>query len=179
MKGLNKVRLKEASFVWTEPHSRRLIVRLTIQKEVFGAILEQQFDVTFVVKTQQCDLCTRAMANDTWTCVAQVRQKVNHKRTFLYLEQMIIKHNAQKDCIKIKVFLFFFSHFFVKYYFCYKYLKNHPDGIDFFFNNQNHMNRFSQFIQDFAPCRYDMYISIYMLIIFFCFFCLNKKIIFF
>lgn len=34
LKGLNKVKLVDASFVWTEPHSRRLKVKLTIQKEV-------------------------------------------------------------------------------------------------------------------------------------------------
>lgn len=31
---LLKVRLVDAGFVWTEPHSKRLKVKLTIQKEV-------------------------------------------------------------------------------------------------------------------------------------------------
>jgi nonsense-mediated mRNA decay protein 3 len=34
LKGLNKVRLTEAHFIWTEPHSKRLRVSMTIQKEV-------------------------------------------------------------------------------------------------------------------------------------------------
>jgi nonsense-mediated mRNA decay protein 3 len=34
VRGLNKVRLVDASFVWTEPHSRRLKLKLTVQKEV-------------------------------------------------------------------------------------------------------------------------------------------------
>ena len=34
LKGLNKVRLVDASFIWTEPHSKRLKVKLTVQKEV-------------------------------------------------------------------------------------------------------------------------------------------------
>jgi len=34
LKGLNKVKLVDASWVWTEPHSRRLKVKLTVQKEV-------------------------------------------------------------------------------------------------------------------------------------------------
>jgi NMD protein affecting ribosome stability and mRNA decay len=34
IKGLNKVKLIDASWVWTEPHSRRLKVKLTVQKEV-------------------------------------------------------------------------------------------------------------------------------------------------
>jgi len=34
LKGLNKVHLVDANFVWTEPHSKRIKVKLTIQKEV-------------------------------------------------------------------------------------------------------------------------------------------------
>jgi nonsense-mediated mRNA decay protein 3 len=34
IKGLNKVKLVDAGFIWTEPHSRRLKIKLTIQKEV-------------------------------------------------------------------------------------------------------------------------------------------------
>lgn len=33
LKGLNKVRLIDAGFIWTEPHSKRIKVKLTIQKE--------------------------------------------------------------------------------------------------------------------------------------------------
>jgi NMD protein affecting ribosome stability and mRNA decay len=37
-----KVRLIDAGFVWTEPHSKRIKVKVTIQQEVFaGAILQQ------------------------------------------------------------------------------------------------------------------------------------------
>lgn len=34
IRGLNKLKLIDAGFVWTEPHSRRIKVKLTIQKEV-------------------------------------------------------------------------------------------------------------------------------------------------
>lgn len=34
LKGLNKVHLVDAGFVWTEPHSKRVKVKLTVQKEV-------------------------------------------------------------------------------------------------------------------------------------------------
>jgi hypothetical protein len=50
VKGLDKVKLVDAGFLWTEPHSRRLKVKVTIQKEVLnGAILQQ----TFVVEVRQ------------------------------------------------------------------------------------------------------------------------------
>ncbi len=46
VKGLAKVKLVDAAFVWTEPHSRRLKVKLTVQAEVLnGAILQQTFVV--------------------------------------------------------------------------------------------------------------------------------------
>lgn len=48
-----QVRLVDASFVWTEPHSKREKVKLTIQKEVMnGAVLQQSFVVEFVVINQ-------------------------------------------------------------------------------------------------------------------------------
>ena len=36
IKGLNKVKLVDAGFIWTEPHSKRLKTKLTIQKEVLN-----------------------------------------------------------------------------------------------------------------------------------------------
>lgn len=58
IKGLQKVKLVDAGFIWTEPHSRRVKVKLTIQKEVFnGAILQQTFVVEFVVESNMCIDC--------------------------------------------------------------------------------------------------------------------------
>ena len=34
LKGLSKVKLVDASFVWTEPHSKRIKIKLTVQQEV-------------------------------------------------------------------------------------------------------------------------------------------------
>ena len=34
--GLQKVKLVDAGFIWTEPHSKRLKTKLTIQKEVLN-----------------------------------------------------------------------------------------------------------------------------------------------
>lgn len=74
---LLKVRLVDAGFVWTEPHSKRLKVKLTIQKEVMnGAILQQVFVVDYVVQSQMCGDCHRVEAKDFWKAVIQVRQKV-------------------------------------------------------------------------------------------------------
>ncbi len=34
LRGLSRVHLVDAGFVWTEPHSKRIKVKLTVQKEV-------------------------------------------------------------------------------------------------------------------------------------------------
>ena len=41
IKGLKRVKLIDAGFVWTEPHSRRIKVKLTVQKEVMNNTLLQ------------------------------------------------------------------------------------------------------------------------------------------
>ena len=44
---LVNVRLTDASFVWTEPHSKRIKIKITVQKEIQeGAILEQVIPVS-------------------------------------------------------------------------------------------------------------------------------------
>jgi len=40
IKGLNKkFKMVDAAFVWTEPHARRLKVKVTVQREVMGNTL--------------------------------------------------------------------------------------------------------------------------------------------
>ncbi|KAI7852281.1 NMD3 family-domain-containing protein [Circinella umbellata] len=134
LKGLNKVRLVDAGFIWTEPHSRRVKVKLTIQKEVFAnTILQQVFEVEYVVSTQQCDDCTRLAAQNTWKAAVQVRQKVEHKRTFLYLEQLILKHNAHKDTTNIR---------------------ETKDGIDFYYGHRANAVKMLEFLSAVVPIKY-------------------------
>lgn len=134
LKGLNKVRLVDAGFVWTEPHSKRIKVKLTIQKEVVNStILQQVFVVEFVVQSQMCDACHRQAAQDYWKAVVQVRQKTSHKKTFFYLEQLILKHNAHQNTVKVK---------------------QESDGVDFFYASRADARKFVEFLQSVVPCRY-------------------------
>jgi nonsense-mediated mRNA decay protein 3 len=134
VKGLNKVRLVDASFLWTEPHSKRIKIKLTVQKEVFAStILQQAYVLEVVVGGQQCPDCCKIEAKNTWNTVVQVRQKVDHKRTFLYLEQLILKHMAHKEVLSIKTM---------------------KDGIDFFFGSRSHACRFVDFLDAVVPIKY-------------------------
>lgn len=134
VKGLNQVRLVDAGFVWTEPHSRRIKVKLTVQKEVMqGAVLQQMFVIEYVVHTQMCDNCHRAEAKDFWRAVVQLRQKAEHKKTFYYLEQLILKHKAHSRTVNIKQI---------------------TGGVDFFFANRSDARKFLDFLLAAVPCRY-------------------------
>ncbi|KIX04449.1 uncharacterized protein Z518_05317 [Rhinocladiella mackenziei CBS 650.93] len=133
LRGLNKVRIIDASFLWTEPHSRRVKVKITVQQEAYeGTILQQTFEVEYVVAFQQCPECAKSYTPNTWRASVQVRQKVPHKRTFLYLEQLVLKHQAHKDTINIKE---------VK------------DGLDFYFAQRNHAEKFVDFLTSVTPVR--------------------------
>lgn len=134
LKGLAKVRLTDAKFIWTEPHSRRIRISLTVQGEAQPTVIVQQtFEVEFVVVATQCPDCARSFTVNTWRAAVQIRQKVPHKRTFFYLEQLILKHNAHVDTVSIR---------------------ESRDGIDFYYAVRNHAQRMIDFLQVAVPMRY-------------------------
>ncbi|CAG2162212.1 unnamed protein product [Oppiella nova] len=134
LKSLNKVNLVDATFVWTEPHSKRIKIKLTVQKEVMGGtILQQTFVVEFVVNGHMCEDCHRREAKDFWKAVVQVRQKTDHKKTFFYLEQLLIKHKSHDKCVNIKAI---------------------DGGIDFFFDRKDEAKKLVDFLLSVIPCRY-------------------------
>jgi nonsense-mediated mRNA decay protein 3 len=124
----------DASFVWTEPHSKRLKIKLTIQKEVLAStLLQQVFIVEYVVHNQICDDCQRIEAKDYWRSLVQVRQKTSHKKTFLYLEQLILKHNAHGSVLRIK---------------------ERPGGLDFYYGQKQDARKLVDFIMSVVPSKY-------------------------
>ncbi|XP_023870122.2 60S ribosomal export protein NMD3 isoform X1 [Salvelinus sp. IW2-2015] len=130
---MTKVRLIDAGFLWTEPHSKRIKLKVTIQKEVMnGAILQQVFVVEFVIQGQMCDDCHRVEAKDFWNSVVQVRQKTSHKKTFYYLEQLILKHKLHQNALNIKEI---------------------NEGIDFYYATKQHAQKMVDFLQCTVPCR--------------------------
>jgi len=134
IKGLGKeTKVVDADFVYTEPHSMRLKVRLTVQKEVYvGAILQQQFIVEYVISPMQCPDCARSYTEHQWDTVVQARQKVRHKRTFYFLEQLLLKHNICMKAISIK---------------------EENGGLDFHWGSRQDANVLTQFLAGVIPCR--------------------------
>jgi len=134
LKNLSRVKLIDATFVWTEPHSKRVKVKLSIQGEVVGgAILQQTFVVEYTVANQMCDDCHRVEAKDHWTAMVQLRQKTNQRKTLFYVEQLLIKYEATKDCVGIKP---------------------HHEGLDFFFGTESNAKKLTEFLQSVIPMKY-------------------------
>lgn len=133
IRGLKNVKLMDAAFRWTEEHSKRIRVELTIRKEVgSGVWLEQSFEVEFTVNWVQCDDCAREFTPHTWNASTQIRQRAAHKKTFLFLEQVMLKHGITSKCLKIE---------------------EEPDGLNFFFRNKNHSAQILNFFQTMVPIR--------------------------
>ncbi|RXG71014.1 60S ribosomal export protein NMD3 [Armadillidium vulgare] len=86
VKGLNQVRLVNAGFLWTEEHSKRIKVKLTVEKEIHsGAVLQQQFVIEFTIQHQLCDDCHRVEAKDYWNSLIQVAFLIVFLETYYQL----------------------------------------------------------------------------------------------
>ena len=132
--GLQRVKLVDAGFIWTEPHSKRLQVKLTIQKDVLSGVrLQQIFAVEFVIQNQQCEACAKSFTVHTWGAMVQVRQRVEHKKTFFLLEQLILRHGAHERCIGVTQL---------------------PTGVDFAFAEPQHAVKFIDFLSSVVPVRH-------------------------
>ena len=82
----------DAGWIWTEPNSRRLKVKLTVASEVLSGThtLQRSLVVEFVVHARNCDKCNKAAVKDTWQAKVQLRQRCAVPRTLLALEQAIL-----------------------------------------------------------------------------------------
>lgn len=131
---LKNKRLVDAAFEWTEPHSRRIKVAVALQGTVEGTdvVVQEKFTIEYVVVNCQCPDCARTYTAHTWRAAVQVRQKVNHKRTFLFLEQLLLKHGAHAEASSIQAY---------------------RDGVDFYFGTPNDALKLIDFIARAVPVR--------------------------
>lgn len=135
LKGLSKVRLLDARFIWTEPHSRRIKMKVKVQGEADefqSSLVQQSFEVEFVENTGQCPTCAKSYTANTWVARIQVRQKVAHKRTFFYLEQLILKNHAHKDTVSIQ---------------------EDKEGLDFFYSERKNAIKMVEFLSGIVPVK--------------------------
>lgn len=131
LKNLSKVRLVDANFVYTESHSKRIKIKLTIQKELFAnAIIQQSFIVEFVIASQQCTDCQASFTEHTWMTCVQLRQKNSNKKSLFYLEQILLKHALFATILSVRSI---------------------TDGLDFYFSHRSHSSHFIEFVRSHLP----------------------------
>eukprot|EP00928_Gymnodinium_smaydae_P016070 TRINITY_DN15993_c0_g4_i1.p1 TRINITY_DN15993_c0_g4~~TRINITY_DN15993_c0_g4_i1.p1 ORF type:complete len:508 (+),score=65.33 TRINITY_DN15993_c0_g4_i1:40-1524(+) len=135
IKGITKDhQLVDASFIWTEPHSKELKVRLQLQQEAMkGVVVQQGIVVELRIDNLQCNDCKKTFTKHTWDSCVQVRQRSEHRRTLAHLEQLILQHKAHSKLIE---------------------LANAKDGVDFFFNREKDAQDFVAFVKNYAVVKH-------------------------
>ncbi|EAY21156.1 NMD3 family protein [Trichomonas vaginalis G3] len=93
-------KIVDAKFLYTEPHSRRIRVELTLESVTpENVTLRQSVIVTYVVTLQQCPDCQEAATPRAhWNSNVQLRQAGNSKRLLFWIEQQILTYNAHEGC---------------------------------------------------------------------------------
>ena len=134
---LSGLKVLDSMWIWTEPHSMRLILRLTIRAEVGvsprSVIIQQRIPVKFIVKFKQCPDCNREYTNRTWHALLQLRQKHSTRKGLLLLETAIAKNSEiRKHVIR---------------------METTRNGFDFYFMELSHAQQFSSFLSKIAPMR--------------------------
>jgi nonsense-mediated mRNA decay protein 3 len=131
----NKYKVKEASWIWTEPHSMRFKVKVTVLTLVQSVMVQQRVMVELHCGWQQCPDCNREYTNRTWIAKVQLRQRRNEhgQKGLLALEQALKSNtNVRKHVLSIDA---------------------SREGLDFYFLNLAQAQTFSSYLRKVAPMK--------------------------
>jgi len=135
---LKFVKITDTTWIYTDPSTNDFRINITIQKEVLNNVmLTKSIELRFVLNKQQCDDCRKSFTPHVYTSKVQVRQVTmakELKRTMLFLEQLILKHNAHIYCSAVE---------------------NHHEGVDFKFTEHKYGQRFCAFLKTVIPVKID------------------------
>ena len=131
------LQILDALWVWTEPHSMRLKVRVTVRAEMVQSVqMQQRVMVEFHVQWRQCPDCNREFTSRTWQAMVQLRQKREQgaPRKGLATLEMALKRNEdiRKHVLKID---------------------SCRHGLDFYFLTLPQAQHFASFLHRLAPMR--------------------------
>ena len=130
------LRVMDAIWVWTEPHSMRLKIRLTVRGEIENTPVQQRVLIEFIIKFHQCQACNREYTNRTWHAVVQLRQKRDDgsPRKGLAALDMALARNSdiRKHVLRID---------------------SSRHGLDFYFLTLPNAQTFTSFLNRLAPMR--------------------------
>ena len=129
-----KIKLLDALFVWTEPHSKRLKINVNIEKEVLDEKLRlsSRIVVEFVVKSKQCIECIRESTDHSWGSLVQVRQRSGHQRLD-QLEKLLVDKGLHNLMLDVNV--------------------TKEGGFDLYFKNKNQGDKVTEVITAAMPVR--------------------------
>eukprot|EP00792_Barthelona_sp_PAP020_P004952 TRINITY_DN2426_c0_g1_i1.p2 TRINITY_DN2426_c0_g1~~TRINITY_DN2426_c0_g1_i1.p2 ORF type:complete len:451 (+),score=108.19 TRINITY_DN2426_c0_g1_i1:31-1353(+) len=136
VKGLKGLKLVDAEFVWTEPHSKHLEILIKVRKTVFGrAVLEQTCCLNYSIRDIMCDDCVKEGLNINWEAKVQVRQHSTVKKVLYLLELLIVKNPNILALV------------------CN--MEEQKDGVDFFFKTKSNGQKFVEFIKRNFPVKHE------------------------
>lgn len=132
----NRLKVVDASWIWTEPNSMRLKVRVTVRTDMESVTIQQRVPVEYIVRWKMCTNCNREYTNRTWHALVQLRQKreAGAPRKGLAALEMALSRNRdiRKNVIKIDA-------------------SRH--GLDFYFLGLPQAQQFTNFLSRLAPMR--------------------------
>lgn len=131
-----KISLVDAIFVWTEPNSMRIRLRLTVRTEVSSVLIQQRCIVEFIIQWRQCPDCNREYTNRQWQALVQLRQRRDDDapRKGLAVLEMALARNAviRKQVLSVDT--------------C-------KQGFDFYFLSLSDAQQFSSYLARVAPLK--------------------------
>jgi nonsense-mediated mRNA decay protein 3 len=130
----SNTKVENSSFIWTEPHSKRIKISVTVNREVLDKIaINQTKIVEFVIRTKQCNRCISEASEHSWQSRIQLRQRVDHNKTFYAIEEALVKAKLFKVISDIDL--------------------SPKDGLDFYFVLRKHADLVVEQIKNSFPCR--------------------------
>eukprot|EP01038_Epipyxis_sp_PR26KG_P006742 gene6742-9237_t len=117
----------DAKWIWTEPHCKRMKISVNIERAVMDdkIKLQQNLVIEYVIKNKQCLECIREATDHTWGALIQVRQHVNHKKSFYLLESQLIEAGLYNLMVNVEIA---------------------REGLDLYFKSKNQADRVVEFI---------------------------------
>ena len=132
-----KLHLVDAGWIWTEPHSMRFQVHVTVRAEIHDVTVQQRVAVELKCSWQMCPDCNRDYTNRTWHALVQLRQKRpddQAPKTGLRALEQALARNAE---IRKRVLR----------------MDSARNGFDFYFLAHPHAQIFASYLQKMAPLR--------------------------
>ena len=127
-----KVKIIDSNFIYTEPHSKIIKIKVTLEKEIEKNMITQSLVIDFKEKWLLCRDCQKVQTPHIWASCVQIRQRVPHKKTMLYLEQIILHNKMQKNALDFQ---------------------EANDGFDFFFTTRREGEIFSNWLATVVPSK--------------------------